>query len=126
MHREADVVSWPFTVGDRVVARGNFGPLCCSVRVRYERDPLAQFEVVETAGDGQWLLLRDDDGNLHGSRWFSEVRPAYGHCYFRIVGACGGHVPEYRGDRGLVWEWECARCDAPTPEAVSKYWVYAA
>lgn len=102
---------WPFAVGDRVTARGNWGVLCCQLRAHADRDPGAVYTVCDVRGGGRWLALRDEDGTVY----FGEPWGGIGPGYFRISGECGEHFPQYREGRypGI---YECGRCDQVMPE----------
>ena len=98
---------WPFTAGDCVTARGNWGVLCCGLRVHADQNPGAVYTITEVVDGGRWLSLRDADGKVYG--------PGYGTTYFRLAGECGNHWPQYReGD--YPGTYECGRCGQVMPE----------
>lgn len=110
---------WPFAVGDKVLARGNWGPLCCDLRIYTDDHPYIPLTVHETCGDGRWLSLRNTDGRVYDG----PSGPSYGPTYFRITGECGDHFPGYKnpGWPGRkVGAYYCLRCDVPMPVITRK------
>jgi hypothetical protein len=119
---------WQFAVGERVRCNGDWGVLICDLSIRYEDEPDAVYVIHEVAGDGRWVSLRDEStGKIYGECLRSYGgRPGIGPGYFRIAGECGIHRPTY--DSGSLFSdrqpgFYCARCDAPLPEASSRYWM---
>lgn len=102
-----------FRVGEHVVCRGNFGPLIAMLTTRYAANPDALYEIVAVRAG--WLTVADEHGTV--------VADGIGASYFRIAGECVLHQPHYDSDAGGSG-WICARCDAHTPEASSRYWLY--
>lgn len=103
---------WPFAVGDRVQCRGNWGPLCCDLRIHWGRHPDAVYVVHAVAAGGRWLSVRDEEtGQVyeHGE----TLGPSIGGSYFRVAGDCGEHYPGWSTDEGA---WICSRCDRPAAE----------
>ncbi len=106
---------WPFAPGDQVRTRGNWGPLCCDLRIYADQHPDAVLTVHEVSAGGRWLSLRDEDGHVYAG----PAGPVYGPTYFRIAGECGDHFPGYctpgwpASQEGAYF---CLRCDEPMPD----------
>lgn len=114
-----------FDVGERVVSRDDYGPLICSLALAAKDRPHAEYTVI--AVEGNWIAVMDDDLRIHGSSTRYRdgrqlVMPSIGSSYFAIAGPCGLHSPTYDSDAPTGWR--CRRCDLPTPEASSRYWLY--
>lgn len=95
---------WPFTPGDKVQTRGNWGPLVDPLRTHSQKNPGAVYTVHDVADEGRWLSVRDEQGHVYEGM----VGPAYGPTYFRIAGECGEHCRGFRDGA-----WLCLRCDMP-------------
>ena len=96
---------WPFAVGDKVTARGNWGPLCCDLRIHSNANPGAVYTVHDSSA-GRWIALRDE-----ACGYGEHPCAMFGHSYFRNAGECGEHAPHWTDDG-----WRCARCDSETAE----------